>query len=436
MQNEGDGIHRALARLGSIKGLGRTRLVAGRRKWESIALWQGALRGRRVSVLLVLGHGHGEEARNEDGAALRLLENTVGGVAAGQVGGQVGGSEGLGQVAPPAQTFSPAERGDGVRDGGARRRRVCRLGVEGHDVDLVRVAAVVHGQVAKHAVEADVGQVRRFLGARLRLGLRDLGVLVDVGHGRDGAAAGAYAREAGQRGRAGRRRLCDQRGATGMDAAQRRARGARSAGGQARPEGPRAGGGQRGRLGAGGGGLRVEQDRLGHGGRLILGDDDAAVARVLEVDLRQRPVMAAPGGQRRGVEGVRLAVGVVEGAGLGVEQVARVRLLRGRVEHGGGRIWVRRARRRARALAAAEELADHVWQRAHASMDRGRSQQASRGAQVSRARARRAAEQLMAAPEECGAGRAAVVGVGGDAVLDAVVVAVAVDDAVVAASWS
>jgi hypothetical protein len=113
---------------------------------------------------------------------------------------------------------------------------------------------------------------------------------------------------------------------------------------------------RRGRLG-------VEENRLGHGGRLILGDDDAAVARVVEVYLRQRPVMAAPGGQGRSVQRIRLALGVVERVGLGIQQMARVTLLGRRVEH-------RRRRRvgRAAAFSAAKQVSDHVeW--AHSSME-------------------------------------------------------------------
>ena len=64
-------------------------------------------------------------------------------------------------------------------------------------------------------------------------------------------------------------------------------------------------------------------------GKVILGDDDAHVARELEVDLREGPVVAAPGRQRRRVQRVGLAVGVQERAAVGLEQMARVRLFRG-----------------------------------------------------------------------------------------------------------
>jgi hypothetical protein len=94
---------------------------------------------------------------------------------------------------------------------------------------------------------------------------------------------------------------------------------------------------QRGRLGARRAGLAVEQHRLGHVCEVILGDDDADVARKLEVDLRQRPVVAAPRGQRCGVQRVRLAIGMEEGAAVWVQQMARVRLLGGRVERRRGR---------------------------------------------------------------------------------------------------
>ena len=119
-----------------------------------------------------------------------------------------------------------------------------------------------------------------------------------------------------------------------------------------------------GRGGGGRGRLRVEQDRLGHGGRLILGNDDAAVAGVVEVDLRQRPVVAAAGRQGGGVQRVGLAVGVVERVGFGIQQVSRVAFLGGRVEDRG-----RGGVRRVCALAAAEEVSDHGGQRAHSSME-------------------------------------------------------------------
>lgn len=245
------------------------------------------------------------------------------------------------------QSVGAAQRASSVVDGGRQQRRVGGLCVEGYNVDLVGVASVVHGQVAKHAVEADVGQVGRLLCAGLGLCL-DLGVLVDVGHGRDGAAAGADAGEAGDGGLGG------QRGAAGVQCGAGR--------GRAGPaKGTGAGGWQRRRLCARRGGLGVEQDRLGHGGRLVLGDDDAAVARMVEVDLRQRPIVGRAGGQGRGVQRIRLAVGVVEGAGVGVQQVSRVALFGGRVE---------RRRRASGALARAEQVADHVWQRAHSSWTR------------------------------------------------------------------
>lgn len=119
-----------------------------------------------------------------------------------------------------------------------------------------------------------------------------------------------------------------------------------------------------GRVDAWRGRLRVEQDGLGHGGRLVLGDDDAAVARVVEVYLRQGPVMAAPWCQRRGMQRIRLALGVVERVGFGIQQMARVALFRRRVEH-----RRRRRVRRAGAFSAAKQVSDHVWQWAHSSME-------------------------------------------------------------------
>lgn len=94
-----------------------------------------------------------------------------------------------------------------------------------------------------------------------------------------------------------------------------------------------------------------------------MGDDDAAVARIVEVDLRQRPVMSAAGRQGRGVQGIGLAVGVVERVGLGIQQVSRVAFFRGRVEDRG-----RGGVRRVCALAAAEKMSDHGWQWAHSAM--------------------------------------------------------------------
>lgn len=183
-------------------------------------------------------------------------------------------------------------------------------------------------------------------------------MLVDVGHGRDGAAAGPRTHKGSYCGRA-RSGLGDEGSAAGMHAPERRAGGACA--GEA-TKGARARGGLGGRLGAGRARLRVEQERLVGALGLILGDEDAAVAGELEVDLGQRPVVC--GAQREGgaVQRVGLAVGVVEGAGVGVEQVARVRLLGGRVERGRARGMGLRVRVRVRvgAFAAAEELAEHV----------------------------------------------------------------------------
>jgi hypothetical protein len=78
--------------------------------------------------------------------------------------------------------------------------------------------------------------------------------------------------------------------------------------------------------------LRVEQDRLGDRAGLILRNDNATVARKVQVDLGQRAIVGGPQRQRGGMEGIRLAVGVVEGARFGIEQVSRVRVFRGRIE--------------------------------------------------------------------------------------------------------
>lgn len=226
--------------------------------------------------MILVRYGDREHACDEDGPSLGLFRYAFGRVGAGHVGWEVGGSERFGEMASAAEALGAAQRTCSILYAGAQYGGIGGLGVEGHNVDLVGVAAVVHGEVAEHAVEADVGQVGRLLGPRLGFGL-DLGVLVDVGHGGDGAAAGAYAREAGDRGRARRRcGLRDERGAAGMQSAKRRPCCARSA---------RACRGRGGRVGARRGRLGVEQNGLGHGGRLILGDDDAAVARVVEVDL-------------------------------------------------------------------------------------------------------------------------------------------------------
>lgn len=169
-------------------------------------------------------------------------------------------------------------------------------------------------------------------------------MLVNVWHGGYGVAASADACKAADCGRSGRRRLGDQRRAAGVNWWIRGI------------ECPRAqAGGQRGRVGARRGRLRVEQNRLGHGGRLVLGDDDAAIARVLQVDFREWAVMGRAGRPR-----IELAIAVVEGAALRVEQMSCVRLVCGRVEG-----CCRGARG---ACAAAEELANHDWQWAHASM--------------------------------------------------------------------
>jgi hypothetical protein len=73
--------------------------------------------------------------------------------------------------------------------------------------------------------------------------------------------------------------------------------------------------------------------------------------------------MSAAGRQGRGVQGIGLAVRVVERVGLGIQQVSRVAFLGGRVEDSG-----RRGVRRVCAFAAAEEVSDHGWQWAHSAM--------------------------------------------------------------------
>lgn len=119
-------------------------------------------------------------------------------------------------------------------------------------------------------------------------------------------------------------------------------------------------------FGARWGRLGVEENRLGHALDVILSNDDAAVARVLEVDLWQRSVMPAPWRQRGSMQRVGLAVRMVEGARLGIEQVARVALFGGRVEDGRGpRVGS------GPAFAAAEEVSDHVWQRERARSSMG-----------------------------------------------------------------
>lgn len=223
-------------------------------------------------------------------------------------------------------------------------------------MDLVRVSAVVHSQVAKHAVETDVGQIRGFFYPGLCSSL-SLSVFVYVGHGRNGTAS-ANTVEASNRGRAGCWRLRDEGGTTSMQTAKRVGYAPTAViASKCSGAGARYGRG----LGAGWRGFGVEQDRLGHGGRLILGDDDAAVARIIEVDLGERTIVTAAGRQRSGVQWIGLAIGMVEGVGVGIEQVSRVALLGRRVEDcDGRRMWVRRARARTRAFAAAEEVTDHV----------------------------------------------------------------------------
>lgn len=141
-----------------------------------------------------------------------------------------------------------------------------------------------------------------------------------------------------------------------MQAAKGRSHGAGSGSGSGSRRAAKAAGARLGgRLGAGRGGLAVEQHRLSHMGEVILSNDDAHVAWELEVDLRERPIMAAAGRQWSGMERVRLAVWVEEGTAVRVEQVSGVRLLCRRVERCCGRGAVGSAG----ALAAAEELTEH-----------------------------------------------------------------------------
>ena len=365
MQNDGDGVHGCPARLVQMCGLLRSSFGACLWKREATAL---RLRVGRVcwctDMDAVVWTGDGEHAGDEDGSAFWLLERVLARVSTRKVGRWVRGREGLGQVAPPPKAVSTPERGGEVVYARPQHGRLW-LGRERHNVHLVRVAAVGHARAAKHAFEAGVDQIRRLSGAGVGVGVcvcLDLAMFVDVGHGGDGRAAGASAGEAAHGGRP-RRRLCRERGPTGVEAAKGRRGGAgrRSVGAAKAPRARvRVRVRVRGRGGRRRARLAVEQHRLGHVGKVILGDDDAHVARELEVDLRERPVVAAPGRQRRGVQRVRLAVGVEQGAAVRVEQMARVRLLGRRVERRRGRGAVGGVV----AFAAAEELADHVWQRA------------------------------------------------------------------------
>lgn len=255
-------------------------------------------------------------------------------------------------------------------------------------MDLVGVAAVVHGRVAEHALQGGVDEIGGLFRFGLCLGLC-LGVLVDVGHGRDGVAAGPRARKGGHGGRA-RGGLGDEGGAAGVHAPEGGARGA-CAGESAKDAW--AGGRLGGRLWAERARLGVVQERLVGALGLVLGDEDAAVAGELEVDLGERAVVGGAQREGGGVQRVGLAVGVVEGAGVGVEQVARVRLLGGRVECGRGR------RVGGRALAAAEELAEHVSYRAHAAAMDGAGARLSRW---SGRRGRRPGEHKKNSPWRCG----------------------------------
>lgn len=93
---------------------------------------------------------------------------------------------------------------------------------------------------------------------------------------------------------------------------------------------------------------------------VILGDDDADVARELEVDLRKGAVVGAPRRQGSRMQRVRSVIGVEESRAVRIKQMTRVRLLGGRVERGRGRGAVGGVV----VAFAAEELADHVVQRA------------------------------------------------------------------------
>lgn len=108
-----------------------------------------------------------------------------------------------------------------------------------------------------------------------------------------------------------------------------------SSGRGGRAKGTRAGGGLGGRLWARRAGLGVEQNGPVAALGLVLGDQDAAVARKLQVDLGQRPVVGGPQREGGSMQRVWLAVGVVEGARFGIEQVSRVRLFGGRIERRG-----------------------------------------------------------------------------------------------------
>ena len=182
VQDDGDGIHGGLAGLVQLGWLLRGWLHAG--LWEGKAATRG-LRlpargvGRCADGGAVVGAGDGEHARDEDGAAFGLLGRGLAGVGAGRVGGRVRGREGLGQAALLAEAF---EASIGARQVGLW------LGLERHNVHLVRIAAVRHARAPEHALEARVDQVGRLSRPRLGLGLGlrlrvHVGVLVDVGHG-------------------------------------------------------------------------------------------------------------------------------------------------------------------------------------------------------------------------------------------------------------
>ena len=202
-------------------------------------------------------------------------------------------------------------------------------------MDLVRVASECHLCVAKHALQTDSYHVGRLLRTGLCL-LLDLGVLVNVRHGGYRVSACSSPVEGAHSRRSGRRFRGEGRSPR-MQPTKRRPRGAGTPGnpGTTGTTGttnePRSGLCLGRAFGAGRSWFGVEENGLGRGVGVVLGDDDPTVSGELEIDLRQGPIMGAPQGEGRAVQRIWLAVGVVEGVCIGIEQVSRVRLFRGRI---------------------------------------------------------------------------------------------------------
>jgi hypothetical protein len=234
-------------------------------------------------------------------------------------------------VAPSAETFGSSQGARGILKGGRQNTSLGGLRVEWNYVELVRVASVVHWRVAKHAIQANVDQICRISRLGLCLCL-DLRVLVDVRHGGNGVAAGACPREAGHGG-GPRRGLGDEGRPTSMHAPEGRSHSASSAGPAKRT---RPWIRHRRRFCSRRARFRVEQNGAWNRGRLVLSDDDAAIAGELEVNLWQRAIVRSSWREGSAMERVGLAVGVVEGTRIGIEQVSRVGLFRGRIKRRGG----------------------------------------------------------------------------------------------------